>query len=89
MMLIHELAGGLSYLLSPSIKRRRGMERIVILSGQVNRDNCLPALLNALFPECEIGIITGNTDSLEAYPAGSPLGLGGEDAVKRGSCQMC
>ena len=43
------------------------MEKIVIVSDQLDRDSGLIRLLKALFPECEICIIPSNIENLEAY----------------------
>jgi hypothetical protein len=56
------------------------VEKIMIVSEQLDRDNGLIALLKALFPECEICIIPSNMENLEAYPGGSSSGFRTKDA---------
>lgn len=56
------------------------MEKIVIVSDQLDHDSCLIALLKAPFPECEICIIPSNIENLEAYPGGFSSELHTNDA---------
>lgn len=45
-----------------------GMEKIVIISEQVESDNTFILLLNALFPTCDIQIVSSSTRSDTASP---------------------
>ena len=45
------------------------MEKIVILTEQSEPDHDLLALLNALFPDCEIQIGSKVTETFGEYPA--------------------
>lgn len=56
------------------------MEKIVIVSDQLDRDSGSIQLLKALFPECEICIIPSNIENLEAYLDDSSSGLHTKDA---------
>ncbi|MBK5101840.1 MAG: hypothetical protein JJE15_12730 [Desulfobacteraceae bacterium] len=44
------------------------MEKIVIISEQVESDNTFILLLNALFPTCDIQIVSSSTRSDTASP---------------------
>jgi hypothetical protein len=44
------------------------MEKIVIISDQIESDNPLILLLNALFPTCPIQIVSTSTRSDKASP---------------------
>jgi hypothetical protein len=44
------------------------MEKIVIISEQVESDNPFILLLNALFPTCDIQIVSSRTISDKASP---------------------
>ena len=47
------------------------MERIVILTDRLGPDNGLTALLNRIFPECDICYVSGNMNEHEANRGGS------------------
>ena len=44
------------------------MEKIVIISKQEDCNHGLIALINALFPECDISIIFSDMEGTDAYP---------------------
>ena len=44
------------------------MEKIVIISKQEDCNHGLIALINALFPECEISIVFSDMEGTDAYP---------------------
>jgi hypothetical protein len=56
------------------------VEKIVIVSDQLDRDSGLIRSLKALFPECEICIISRNMENLETYLADFSSGLYTKDA---------
>jgi len=44
------------------------MKKTVIISKQKDCDHGLIALINALFPECEISIVFSDMEGTDAYP---------------------
>lgn len=55
------------------------MEKIVIISKQEDCNHGLIALINALFPECEISIVFSDMEGTDAYPDESLSGLAPTD----------
>jgi hypothetical protein len=52
-------------------KRRYPMKKIVIISEQGRVNHRLIALLTALFPECDISIVSADRQDLKSCPEGS------------------
>ena len=48
--------------------RKLNMDKIVILTGNSERNDSLIECLNILFPECEIEIQSKQTEGFEGFP---------------------
>ena len=60
--------GGLGKATRCLIDRRFNMDKIVILSGNSERNDSLIECLRMLFPECEIQNLSGRTESFGDFP---------------------
>ena len=56
------------------------MEKVVIISKEKDCNHGLIALINALFPECEISIVFSDMEGTDAYPDESLSELALSDA---------
>jgi len=56
------------------------VEKIVVVTKETDNDHTLIELLNALFPECEICIVSLNSEGLETCPNDSLSGCSKTDA---------
>ena len=56
--------------MAEGMKKKKGsdLEKVVIISKQEDCNHGLIALINALFPECEISMVFSDMEGTDAYP---------------------
>jgi hypothetical protein len=72
---VHDQEYGVKNQLPSREKRGAALKKIVIVSSESERDECLLELVKTLFPDCEICVVSGMGETLAQCWADSFSGL--------------